>query len=177
MDHNSIIDKTTFEIYPYAEDYPNIILCDRKIAPTIATLNKKGYLTTASCQGHYLEGCNEQFNVDLSFLEEVKNNKHYFIKEIREDSFDCYSECMCTTTYLLFEKKHIFEEVPEGYELIQNDRNSTVFFDGSKLEHKIYFFDENNRKKSRKEIDDEIDKYCEILNKWAEKLPYNKSKN
>ena len=53
MDHNSIIDRETFEVYEHAEDYPKAFICDKRIAPSIALLNKKGYKTLASCSGHY----------------------------------------------------------------------------------------------------------------------------
>ena len=36
MDQNSIIDKNSFEIYEHAEDYPNIFICDKRIASSIA---------------------------------------------------------------------------------------------------------------------------------------------
>ena len=48
-----IIDRKTYEVYKYAEDYADAFICDRLIAPTVALLNKKGYKTYASCQGHY----------------------------------------------------------------------------------------------------------------------------
>lgn len=53
MDHNSIIDKETFEVYENAEDYEKAFICDKPIAKAIASLNKKGYKTIASCSSHY----------------------------------------------------------------------------------------------------------------------------
>lgn len=167
MDGNSIIDKENYEVYKFAEDYPKAILCDRRLAPVIATLNKKGYKTKASCSGHYKEGCKEFFKADLKDLEEAKNNNQVFIREIRVDSFDYYMEYRDTVIYILFEKRYNFDCVPEEFTLIQFED------DESSLEHKVEFFDENNHKKTRLEIELELDKYCEILNKWAEKLPDN----
>lgn len=60
MDHNSIIDRETFEVFEHAEDYPKAFICDKRIAPSIALLNKKGYKTIASCSGHYRLEWNEQ---------------------------------------------------------------------------------------------------------------------
>ena len=53
MDHNSIIDRETFEVYEHAEDYPKAFICDKRISKSVALLNKKGYETYASCSGHY----------------------------------------------------------------------------------------------------------------------------
>lgn len=60
MDHNSIIDRETFEVFEHAEDYPKAFICDKRIAPSVALLNKKGYKTIASCSGHYRLEWNEQ---------------------------------------------------------------------------------------------------------------------
>ncbi len=53
MDHNSIIDRESYEVYENAEDYSKAFICDKRIAQSIALLNKKGYKTLASCSGHY----------------------------------------------------------------------------------------------------------------------------
>lgn len=171
MDKNSIIDLNNFEVYTFAEDYPNIIVCDRRIAPSVAILNKKGYITSASCEGHYLEGCNEQFNVDLEFLSEAQNDSHYFIREIRDDSFDCYSEYLASTIYILFKDKWEFSTLPDGFEIIHYDQDDRMLYNGTSLEHHIEFFDDKNHKRPRKEIEEEIEKYCKILEKWAKDLP------
>lgn len=60
MDHNSIIDRETFEVFEHAEDYPKAFICDKRIAPSVALLNKKGYKTLASCSAHYRLEWNEQ---------------------------------------------------------------------------------------------------------------------
>lgn len=45
MDDKSIISKDTFEVFKHEEDCPYAFICDKRIAPIIALLNKKGYST------------------------------------------------------------------------------------------------------------------------------------
>ena len=77
MDHNSIIDRETFEVFEHAEDYPKAFICDKRIAPSVALLNKKGYKTIASCSGHYRLEWNEQSKTVIYIL---------FDKEYKFDS-------------------------------------------------------------------------------------------
>ena len=77
MDHNSIIDRETFEVFEHAEDYPKAFICDKRIAPSVALLNKKGYKTIASCSGHYRFEWNEQSKTVIYIL---------FDKEYKFDS-------------------------------------------------------------------------------------------
>lgn len=104
-------------------------------------------------------------------LEAVKNNNQVFIRKIRSDSFDYYMEYRDTVIYILFEDEYSFDCIPKEFTLIQHvDYTDKVI---SALEHKIELFDENNHKKMRLEIELELDKYCEILKKWADNLPDN----
>jgi len=41
MDHNSVIDRESFEVTLHAEDHPKVFICDKTIAPVVALLNKK----------------------------------------------------------------------------------------------------------------------------------------
>lgn len=167
MDHNSIIDKKTFEIYTHAEDYPNAIICDKEIAPAIATLNKKGYKTLASCSGHYKISFYEWLNEDLKKLDEVKQDTKNIIKRIGNESFDYWSEVTDTYIYILFNKKCNFLNLPEGFE--ENDSDNRTY-----LEHEINYYDKNDNRLSQKDIMKEIEKYCEILYEWASNLPERK---
>lgn len=168
MDHNSIIDRNTFEVYTHAEDCPFAFVCDKRIAPAIAILNKKGYVTFASCGGHYEGGCRELINLNLSLLEEYQNDSECFVREIREDGFDCYVENRQSHIYVLFSKRYKFDSIPEGFTTYEDE------YDGNEricLECDIGYFDDNNHKKKRNEIEKELDKYCNILNSWALNLP------
>ncbi|MDE6284418.1 MAG: hypothetical protein K2M17_01575 [Bacilli bacterium] len=168
MDHNSIIDRNTFEVYTHAEDCPFAFVCDKRIAPVIALLNKKGYTTFASCGGHYIGGCTERLNMDLSLLKEAQNNPEYFIKEIREDSFDCYIENRCTHIYILFSQRYDFSFIPEGFRKNEDEYNGN---ERITLECDVNYFDDNNRKRKRSYIENELDKKCNILMNWAKNLP------
>lgn len=168
MDRNSIIDRTTFEVFTHAEDCPYAFVCDKRIAPVIALLNKKGYDTYACCGGHYEGGCSERLNVDLSFLKEAQDNPGYFIREIREDGFDCYVENRLARIYILFRNKYNFDTVPEGFSIDYDEYkgNERVM-----IECIVDYFDENNHKKKRSTIENELDKYCNELVCWAKSLP------
>lgn len=162
MDNRRYIDTETFEIY---EIHPKVIPCDKEIAVAIANLNKLGYKTMASCSGHYKDGCYEQNNVDLSFLEKTKNDRHFIVREIRDDGFDCWIENIRSTIYIAFDKKCIPKTLPEGFYLHDEPE-----FEFASIEHNVdYYQDEAQR--SRKSIEEEIKKYQEILNNWASNLP------
>lgn len=84
MDYNVLIDKKTYEVY---DDYPDAFICDKDIAYSIAQLNKKGYRTISSCAGHCKFGFTEQNNVDIEFLQQTQNDKHFIIREIKKRRF------------------------------------------------------------------------------------------
>jgi len=164
MDHNSIIDKNTYEVTLHAEDNPNVFICDKMIATSIALLNKKGYKTYASCSGHYKLEFYEWFDEDISKLEEYQNDDRIIIKKIKENSFDYWSEVDSTLIYVLFARKYHFNNIPEGfYEDSLDDRTC--------INHKIYYYDKENNKKSREVVENEINNYCKKLEEWVKKLP------
>lgn len=167
MDHNSIIDRETFKVYTHAEDYPKAFVCDKPIANAVAILNKKGYKTFASCSGHYKTEFYEYFNEDISHLEEMKKDDHIIIKNIKDDGFDFWAEVTKTGIYILFDNEYDFGTLPDGFNLEISSNRSLIF-------HDIYYYDESNNKKTRQEFEEEIKKYCEMLNKWANDLPERK---
>lgn len=169
MDHNSIIDRQTFEVCTHSEDHPNVFICDKQIANAVAILNKKGYKTFASCGGHYRIEFYEYFNEDLSKLEEMKKDDRVIIKNVREDSFDFWWEVDKTTIYILFDKIYKFDTLPNGFKL-ENSNNKTD------ISCMICYYDENNKKKTRKDVEEEIEKNCKILEKWANDLPNRKER-
>ena len=164
MDHNSIINRNTFDICKHAEDHKDVFICDKEIAPAISLLNKKGYETYASCSGHYKIEFYEWFDEDINKLDEYKNNPRIIIKNIKENSFDYWSEVDKTHIYVLFKKQYNFNELPDGFiEEISNDRTS--------LSCEINFYNETGNKKKRNIVEKEIKEKCNILKKWVEKLP------
>lgn len=124
MDSNSIIDKTNFSVYLNSEDYPNAFICDKRIANIVAKLNKKGYETYASCGGHYNGGYSEQQDVDIEFLESIKDNKSYIIKEVRTNTFDCYIENTRARIYILFTDVYDFKDLPPCFNISYDEYNN-----------------------------------------------------
>lgn len=169
MDHNSIVDKDTFEVCTHSEDHPDVFICDKQIANAVATLNKKGYKTFASCSGHYKVEFYEYFNEDLSHLEKLKKDSHIIIKNIKDDGFDFWSEVTKTGIYILFDKEYDFNDLPEDFVL-------EIFSGKTRIEHQIYYYDKDNKKRNRQDVEYEIKKYCEILEKWANDLPIRKER-
>ncbi len=167
MDRNSVINRKTYEVYKYAEDYADAFICDRLIAPAVALLNKKGYKTYASCQGHYGIEFYEYLNEDISKLDEYKNNKRIIIKEIRESSFGYWLEVDKTLLYILFDDNYTFDDIPNGFDVTINDGLS---YKRTCIKSIINFYDENDKHKSIKDVTDEIEYKCDILYNWASKL-------
>ena len=164
MDHNSIIDRNTFEVTLHAEDHKDVFICDKEIANAVALLNKKGYKTIASCSGHYKIEFYEYLKEDISKLEEYKNNNRIIIKEIRENDFDYWQEVDKTIMYILFDKKYNFNNLPKGFEL-DNTREKTC------VEYIINFYDENNKHRTIKDVTREIESKSKELEEWVKQLP------
>ena len=164
MDHNSIIDRNTFEVTLHAEDHKDVFICDKEIANALALLNKKGYKTIASCSGHYKIEFYEYLKEDISKLEEYKNNNRMIIKEIREKDFDYWQEVDKTIMYILFDKKYNFNNLPKGFEL-DNTREKTC------VEYIINFYDENNKHRTIKDVTREIESKSKELEEWVKLLP------
>ena len=163
MDHNSLINRKTYEICKHEEDCKDYFICDKEIAPVISLLNKKGYITYASCSGHYKIEFYEWFDEDIKNLKEYQNNPRIIIKNIKEKTFDYWSEVENTGVYILFKEQYKFDCIPEKFiEEISNNRTC--------ISSKIEFYDESG-KKSRKTIEKEIQEKCKILENWVEKLP------
>ncbi len=156
MDCQYFIDKQTLQIY---EEHPSVFTCDKKIAKTIVNLNRLGYVTKSSCEGHYDFCYVEEKNCPIEFLEEIQKDKTCKIKEIREDSFDYWSEVTGKTIYIAFIEKYDFKELPEGFLMSENGN----------LYHELYFY-EKEKRRSKEDVEKEIDHYLNILEKWSEKL-------
>ncbi len=165
MDHNSIIDRNTYEVFKHEEDCPYAFICDKKIAPVVAQLNAKGYETIASCSGHYKSEFYEWFDEDISKLEEFKKNPRVIITEIRDNSFDFISIVDKTMTYILFSKEYNFDFLPEEFDNDMDDTKRTC------IQSIISYYDENNKRKKRVIVEKEIERKCELLKDWVNKLP------
>lgn len=159
MDNKYFIDNETFEIYEAA---PNGFTCDKRIANALANLNKLGYFTKSSCEGD--SGIKFCENIaSLEYLEEAKNEPSIIIRKINEDNFVYWSEITGTSTYIMFQEKYDFPSIPLGFTLEE---------DGT-IRRRIYLYKDNVRK-TQKEINEEIDENCNILNEWARNLSKEK---
>ena len=158
MDHCSIIDRTTFEVYKHSEDY------DKLLAPAVALLNKKGYKTYASCQGHYKNEFYEYFDEDIENIDEVKKNKNIIITNIKEKSFD-FIKILDIYTYILFDSEYKFNNLPKCFDVYTNESGRTG------IESFTSYYDENDNKKPRNIVEKEIEDKCNKLLEWADKLP------
>lgn len=172
MDKNSIIDRTTFEVCTHAEDHPNVFVCDKPIAPAVAILNKRGYRTFASCSGHYRIEFYEYYDEDINNLEEYQNDERIIIKKIKNNSFDYWQEVDKTFIYILFADKYEFNDLPNSFKMRINDGLDSQ--KTSCIECEISYYDNNNEHRRMFDVLNEIDDKCELLKKWAEKLPTNK---
>ena len=168
MDDKSIISKDTFEVFKHEEDCPYAFICDKRIAPVIALLNKKGYSTFASCGGHYKNEFYEWFNEDISNLESLIEDTKVIITEVRDDSFDYITWVDKTLVYILFDKEYVFDNLPEGFELCENDDNRTC------IQCFVSYYDENNKRKKRNIVEQELDEKINKLNEWVKELPNKK---
>ena len=131
----------------------NYIPVDSKIAKIICVLNKKGYITKSSCEGHHDIRFVDIDDADIAYLDEFKSDSRTIIKEIRDDSFDYWTE--------LFNDSYKFASLPEGFKLE----------DGNCLRHNIEYYDNNLKRRAIPLINEEIKKYNKILYEWASNLP------
>ena len=155
MDKNYFIDNETFAIY---KEIPNGFICDQRLASALSNLNKLGYFTKSSCEGKSEIKFYED-TASLDRLEEAKNETSIIILQINEDNFVYWSEITGTSTYIMFQEKYDFPSLPLGF---------TREEDGTLRRH-IYFYNDNVRK-TQKEINEEIEQNCNILNEWTKNL-------
>lgn len=163
MDKNSIIDKETFEVCTNAEDHLKVFVCDKLIALVIATLNKKGYKTFASCSGHYKIEYYEYLDEPIDKLKDYQKNNRIIIKEVRDNTFDYWIEVDSTTTYILFSSRYDFKSIPNDFYIENSDRT----YIGSKT----IFYDENGKHLKLADVSKKLSDKCRDLQKWAENLP------
>ena len=163
MDNTRYINTKTWEISNSPEGF---IPADKGIVKTICILNKKGYITFASCEGHSNIQFDDEVNVDIKYLDEFKNDPRVIIKEIRDDSFDYWGEIYGNSIYVAFHHEYEFESIPEGFELE----------DGHCLRHMLKYYDDKLKRRSTHSINEEIKKYNKILYEWANRLPDNKER-
>ena len=148
-------------------ELPNeCIYVDELIADTIITLLNKGYKTIASCSAH-AELKLDQFlqKAPKSDFEKLIGHKHIFVVNEDEDYVEFYSEIMGSNSYIMFEEEYEFEFLPDGF--VYEDKSITK---------DVLFYDENDRRKSKEQIEEEIKQNCKALYEWANKLDFKKER-
>lgn len=142
----------------------NFFEVDPLIANIISILNKKGYETKASCESHYKTEFVENFVADIEFLDEVKSNNHYIVRNIRKKDFEYAGEICGDSIYILFSKLYDFNNLPDGFHLSD---------DKLQLSHDIYYYNENDERISKIEFEKDKNKHLKFLLEWAKLLPDN----
>lgn len=170
LDGNSYINLQNYEISDTPDGY---IQCDADIADVIATLNKKGYETFASCAGHNkieFSGPNE---FKLSDLEKIKNSSKYIISKVTDNCVYARTESASTYIYISFAKVYEFESIPEGFiykkRVLNNSLRSIIgkmiyYYDGD------VYYDDNLVRRTDEDIDKEIIESRDTLTKWVNNL-------
>lgn len=161
MDNYTYIDLNTFEITNSPKGY---IHCDKEIADIIATLNKKGYKTTASCAGHneIIYDLENQIK-DIHELDRIKNDSCFKIYDIVDDKIYVKCEIVGASTYITFDKDYNFEKIPKGFRY--ENKWLGKFID--------YYNEDITVRRKDDEIENELKNNWCILREWANKLKYN----
>lgn len=165
MDNTRYIDLNTFEVV----DFPNgYIPCDKEIVDIIAILNKKGYVTKASCAGHNVcEFCLDERETDIQQLDEIKNNPGYRICRVENNKIYFKGEIVGRCTYIWFCEKYDFDTIPQGFN----------YYDDGNLCKIVNYYkdDECIERKSNEELKEELNSNWNSLREWAINLKDNKN--
>lgn len=159
MNHK-YINKETFEIVD------NVFEVDEDISQTISILNKKGYYTKYCCSGHAKDP-------RLYELYNVKNNDDFEFKDLgyivnqEKSNYDIIMPSINTSVYIMFESNYNFDNLPEGFNKVDNDN-----IDDYVISKEIYYY-KNGKRKDWNVIDKEIKDANDKLLKWAISLSNN----
>ena len=170
----------------------DIFEVDEKIANAIALLNKKGYKTTFSCSGHdeqiyekeiiyktneglkIVEDGHEK-TVDIETIKKLKSSPYGIDIIEKEDKYIIYYEIVGVSTYVVFDKDYHFNTLPVGFEKMplwdekKNKWNKKVF---KHICKDIDFYKPNEERKTKEEIEKEVDENSKNLYEWVKTLPY-----
>lgn len=166
----SIIDKDTFEVYS-KDEYSKAFICESSIADIVAMLNKKGYKTVNCYGGDYEIAYYEVNDVDIAKLEEIKEKKGEIIKRVGDSTFDFWMEKWTTHIYISFDKEYKFDNMPKGFNLENENLKSAI--DG----YVSYYNEDITERRSREDIEKELEEKRKILKDWVEKLPNINERN
>lgn len=117
MDNMRYIDVSSWEICDSPDGF---IPVDKGIAKTICVLNKKGYITKSSCEGHHDIKFVDIDEVDIAYLDEFKDDPRAIIKNINDDTFDYWAEVFGTSVYVVFADDYELPNIPKGFKFEDN---------------------------------------------------------
>ena len=149
----------------------NVIELDDLIADSILELNKKGYKTSASCSGHSNIEL-YQFNAPLKEKQNIINMGYTIFEE--SDLIYSAFPSVSTYCYIKFDKEYKFKKIPNDFvaelnnKLINSIKNDYISLDY--IAKRINFFDENENRKAKDQIDKEIIDTNNILLEWVNSL-------
>ena len=108
------------------------------------------------------------FDCDICNYDEYSSDDRIIIKRVGDDTFDYWEEVDKTHIYILFDKKYSFDTLPDGFKYIDGDRTC--------IDCCINYYDLNNKKRIRSEVEHEIDAKSKILKDWVDSLPIYKER-
>lgn len=119
VDNNVYINLETNEI---VTNIPNYINCDKEIAHVIALLNSKGYITNASCAGHFDRLIYYESSKPISEKSYFEENKELGLEIIRVTEKEIIYRGLAieSNLYISFEKDYGFTSLPPGFNFEDN---------------------------------------------------------
>lgn len=159
VDNNVYVNLKTNEIVSNVPDYIN---CDKEISHIISILNAKGYITNASCAGHFDRLIYYEDSKPISEKNFFEENKELGLEIIRvtETEIIYRGMAIASSLYISFTKDYEFIDLPPGFNWEDNHIIRKYF----KLE------DELGNKYTLRELkniqNDSIQELCE----WSKSL-------
>jgi len=137
-----IFNTKTFEVTEFGDEYVEL---DPMIAETIALLNKKGYRTESSCEGHYPE----------LTIADPEGEHEATIWGMEDLGFNPAQDC----PYVDFAEGVELPDIPSGWTLEVYECGQVLCFD----EGWDYIYTKEDFEKKQKAV-------LDSLHEWAEKL-------
>jgi len=148
-------------------DIPTKIEIDEQIVDIIIKLNEKGYKTIECCSGHYTEKIYYDFDFKKSesSSEDLKWIKEHLLEIVKEDekTYYCRGKIRGSNFCVFFDKEIHLPYYPKGFE----QRSNSVWKD-IEFYHDI---ETCTNRKSRDEVEAELDAIHYNIRKWVDSLP------